>query len=61
MTLQPFYWTLAAFLIVYTVDRTPWTGDQSVERPLHTHIHRTHTYIHASSEIRIQKLKLRGP
>jgi hypothetical protein len=35
-------WTLAAFfsfLILYTVGRTPWTGDQPVERPLP--IHRT--------------------
>jgi hypothetical protein len=35
-------WTLAAFftsLILYTVGRTPWTGDQPVSRPLP--IHRT--------------------
>jgi hypothetical protein len=25
------------FLIFYTVDRTPWTGDQSVAMPLPTH------------------------
>jgi hypothetical protein len=33
-------WTLAAFfsfLILYKVGRTPWTGDQPVARPLHTH------------------------
>jgi hypothetical protein len=26
-----------SFLILYTVDRTPWAGDQPVERPLPTH------------------------
>jgi hypothetical protein len=26
-----------SFLILYTVDRTPWTGDQPVARPLPTH------------------------
>jgi hypothetical protein len=26
-----------SFLILYTVGRTPWTGDQSVARPLPTH------------------------
>jgi hypothetical protein len=25
------------FLILYTVGRTPWTGDQPVAKPLHTH------------------------
>jgi hypothetical protein len=33
-------WTLTAFfsfLILYTVGRTPWTGDQPVARPLPTH------------------------
>jgi hypothetical protein len=33
-------WTLAAFSVFwsfYTVNRTPWTGDQSVARPLPTH------------------------
>jgi hypothetical protein len=25
------------FFILYTVDRTPWTGDQPVARPLLTH------------------------
>jgi hypothetical protein len=33
-------WTLAAFfsfLILHTVGRTPWTGDQTVARPLPTH------------------------
>jgi hypothetical protein len=28
-----------SFLILYTVGRTPWTGDQPVERPLPTHRH----------------------
>jgi hypothetical protein len=39
MALQPF-WTLPiffSFLILYTVRRTPWTGDQPVARPLPTH------------------------
>jgi hypothetical protein len=26
-----------SFLVLYTVDRTPWTGDQPVARPLPTH------------------------
>jgi hypothetical protein len=26
-----------SFLILYTVARTPWTGDQLIPRPLHTH------------------------
>jgi hypothetical protein len=30
-------WTLAAFLSLYTVGRTPWTGDKPVARPLPTH------------------------
>jgi hypothetical protein len=37
--LQPL-WTLAAFFQfpnLYTVGRTPWTGDQPVARPLPTH------------------------
>jgi hypothetical protein len=38
MALQPL-WTLAAFqfLNLYTVGRTPWTGDQPVARLLPTH------------------------
>jgi hypothetical protein len=38
MALQPL-WTLAAFSLfnLYTVGRTPWTGDQSVAGLLHTH------------------------
>jgi hypothetical protein len=27
----------SSFLILYTVGRTPWTGDQHVTRPLPTH------------------------
>jgi hypothetical protein len=36
MALQSFVgpWQLISFLIVYTVGRTPWTGDQHVARPL---------------------------
>jgi hypothetical protein len=39
MSLQPFVgpWPLFSFLILYTVDRTPWTGDQPVEKILSTH------------------------
>jgi hypothetical protein len=41
MALQSFVgpWPLFSFLIVFTVGRTPWTGDQPVARPLR--IHRT--------------------
>jgi hypothetical protein len=39
ISLQPFVapWTLLTFLILYTGGRTPWTGDQSVARPLPKH------------------------
>jgi hypothetical protein len=39
MSLQPFVGPcpLFNFLILYTVGRTPWMGDQSVARPLSTH------------------------
>jgi hypothetical protein len=30
-----------SFSILYTVDRIPWTGDQPVARPLHTHTTQT--------------------
>jgi hypothetical protein len=30
-------WQLFSFLILYTLGRTPWTGDQPVARPLPTH------------------------
>jgi hypothetical protein len=58
MALQSFVgpWPLFSFLILYTVSRTPWTGDQSVARPLPTHrttqTEKTHTGIHAVSGIR---------
>jgi hypothetical protein len=29
-------WPLFQFLNLFTVDRTPWTGDQPGARPLHT-------------------------
>jgi hypothetical protein len=49
-------WPLFSFLILYTVGRTPWTGDQPVARPLPTHTttqtQNKHTDIHASSGIR---------
>jgi hypothetical protein len=40
MDLQPFVgpWPLIQFLdLIYTVGRTPWTGDQPVSKPLHAH------------------------
>jgi hypothetical protein len=40
MTLQPICWAFAgffSFLILYTVDGTPWAEDQPVARPLSTH------------------------
>jgi hypothetical protein len=43
-----------SFLILYTVGRTPWTGDQPV-RPLPT---KTHTNIHASIGIRTHDLSV---
>jgi hypothetical protein len=44
MALQPFVgpWLLFQFLNLYTVGRTPWTGDQPVARPLPTQNKRTH-------------------
>jgi hypothetical protein len=44
--LQPFCWASAyfsAFLILCTVGRTPWTGDQPVASPLPTQNKRTRT------------------
>jgi hypothetical protein len=41
-----------SFLILYTVGRTPWTGDQPFARPLPTHRINVHnTDIHALSGI----------
>jgi hypothetical protein len=43
MALQPFEtWLLLSFLILYTVGRTPWTGDQPLvkSRYLHTEQHK---------------------
>jgi hypothetical protein len=39
MALHPFVgpWPLYEFLNLHTVGMTPWTGDQSVARPLPTH------------------------
>jgi hypothetical protein len=39
MALQPFVglWPLFQFVNLYTVGRTPWTGDQPVAGPLPTH------------------------
>jgi hypothetical protein len=30
-------WPLFSILIIYTVGRTPWTGDQPITKPLPTH------------------------
>jgi hypothetical protein len=38
MALQPFEpWQFFQYLNLYTVCRTPWTGDHSIARPLPTH------------------------
>jgi hypothetical protein len=39
-----------SILILYTVRKTPWTGDRPVVRPLPTHRINAHTDIHALSE-----------
>jgi hypothetical protein len=53
-----------AFLILYTVGRTPWAGDQPVPRPLPTHgttqAQNKHTYIHALSGIRTHNSSVRA-
>jgi hypothetical protein len=57
-----------SFLILYTVGRTPWTGDQPFARPLPTH-RTTHTQnkrihtpnIHALSGIRTHDPSVLGP
>jgi hypothetical protein len=45
MALQPFvgHCLFISFLILYTVGRIPWTGDQLVARPLPTQNKRTQT------------------
>jgi hypothetical protein len=67
MALQPFCWTLAAifsFLTLYTVGRTPWTGDQPVARLLPTHrttqTQNKFTDIHALSGIRTDDSSVRA-
>jgi hypothetical protein len=56
-------WPLFQFLNLYTVGRTPWTGDQPVARPLPTHrttqTEQTHTDIHALSGIRTHDYSVR--
>jgi hypothetical protein len=37
ITLQSFVGHFFSFLILYTVGKTPWTGDQPIARPLPTH------------------------
>jgi hypothetical protein len=54
MALQSFVglWPLFSFLILYTVDRTPWTGDQpvamflTIDRTTQTQNKRTQTFMH---------------
>jgi hypothetical protein len=41
-----------SFLILHTVGRSPWSGDQPVARPLPTHKINANIDIHASSWIR---------
>jgi hypothetical protein len=59
MILQPFVgpWPLfSSFLILYTVGRTPWTGDQPIAWPLRTH----RTDIYAFSGIRTHDSSIRA-
>jgi hypothetical protein len=49
------------FLILYTVDRTPWTGDQPFARSLPTHRVNAHNIdIHALSGIRTHDSSVRA-
>jgi hypothetical protein len=49
------------FLILYTVRRTPWTGDQPIARPIPTQIQNKRTQdIHASSGIRTHDPSVRA-
>jgi hypothetical protein len=49
------------FLILYTVRRPPWTGDQPVAKPLPTHrINAHNTNIHALSGIRTHDPSVRA-
>jgi hypothetical protein len=49
---------------IWTVGRTPWTGDQPDARPLHTHRttqrRKMRTYIHASSGVRTHDPSVRA-
>jgi hypothetical protein len=58
MAAQPFVGSFS-LLFLYTIGRTPWTGDQPVARPLPTHRINAHTDIHASSGIRTDDLSIR--
>jgi hypothetical protein len=51
-----------SFLILLTVGRTPWTGDQPVARPLPTqdNTNRINANIHALSGIRTHDLSVRA-
>jgi hypothetical protein len=50
-----------SFIIIKTVGRTPWTGDQPVaSRYLHIHRINAHTDIHASSGIRTDDPSVRA-
>jgi hypothetical protein len=63
MALQPFVgpWPLFGFLILYTVGRTRWTGDQPVARPLPVYrINAHNTGIHALSGIRAHDPSVRA-
>lgn len=62
MVLEPTVetWPSFGFLILYTVGRNPWTGDQPGAWPLPTHRttqrEQTHADIHAQRKIRTQDL-----
>jgi hypothetical protein len=53
-------WPIFSFLILYTVCRTPWTGDQSVASPLPTHRKNAHTDTHSLNGIRTHDSSVRA-
>jgi hypothetical protein len=57
-------WPLFHFLILYTIGKTPWTGDQPVTRPLlkyrTTQRMNAYTDIHASCDIRTHDTSVRA-
>jgi hypothetical protein len=49
-----------SFLILYALGMAPWTGDQPVARPLHTHRINAYRNTHALSGIRTHDLSIRA-